>query len=94
MEDHASTVFEDALRARRPDAQRYWEGDAQFDLVRLEDKGLVVGEVKWRGVTRSERASLLEALEARFHRTSLARRFSAARFEVFDTGALGDLARG
>ena len=93
VEDHASTVFEDCVRARWPDAQRYWEGDVELDLVRLEGKGLVLGEVKWRAVTKAERASLREALEAKFHRTALAKKFSALRFEVFDTGALKDLAR-
>lgn len=91
--DHAATVFEDCIRARWPDAQRYWEGDVELDVVRQEGKGLVVGEVKWRSVTKAERASLRNALELKFLRTTLAKKFSAARFEIFDQGALKELAR-
>jgi AAA+ ATPase superfamily predicted ATPase len=93
VDDHASTVFEDCIRARWPDAQRYWEGDVELDVVRLEGKGLVVGEVKWKALTKVERASLRSALEASFARTTLAKKFSASRFEVFDLGALKELAR-
>lgn len=93
VDDHASTVFEDCIRARWPDAQRYWERDVEFDLVRHEAKGLVVGEVKWRATTRAERASLRDSLEARFRRTTLSTKCPDARFEVFDLSALKDLAR-
>lgn len=93
VDDHASTVFEDCLRARWPDARRYWEADVELDVVRPEARGLVVGEVKWRTLTKAERASIRDALEAKFRRTTLAKKFPAARFEVFDTGALKDLAR-
>lgn len=91
--DHAATIFEDRIRARWPDAQRYWESDVELDVVRVEGKGLVVGEVKWRSVSKAERASLRDALEAKFRRTTLAKKFSNARFEVFDVGALKELAR-
>lgn len=93
VDDHASSIFEDCIRARWPDARRYWEGGVELDVVRLEGKVLVVGEVKWRTVTRAERTSIRDALEAKFGHSMLAKKYSAARFEVFDAGALKELAR-
>ena len=94
LEDHASTVFEDQLRAHWPGSARYWEGDAELDLVREEADGLMVSEVKWATLGRAERKSLGVALEARFRRTQLGQKWPKARFEVLDAQALQVLARG
>lgn len=88
LEGHASTVFEDQLRARWPESSRYWEADVELDLVREEDGGLVVSEVKWAALGKTERAALASALEARFRRTTLGQKHPRARFEVLDAKAL------
>ena len=88
LEDHASTVFEDQLRARWPASSRYWEADVELDLVREEEDMLVVSEVKWASLKRAERTVTISELEARFRRTQLGRKRSRARFEVLDFEAL------
>ena len=88
LEDHASTVFEDRLRARWPGSSRYWEGDVELDLVREEGDALIVSEVKWASLGKVGRKNLLPQLEARFRRTALGRSHAKARFEVLDAEAL------
>lgn len=88
LEDHASTVFEDQLRARWPGSSRYWEADVELDLVREEAEGLVVSEVKWAAMNKAERKAAAVALEARFRKTQLGLKFARARFEVLDADAL------
>jgi AAA+ ATPase superfamily predicted ATPase len=93
LEDHASTVFEDQMRARWPGSSRYWEADVELDLVREEPHGLVVSEVKWAVLTKGERAATLAKLEERFGRTALGRKSAKARFEVLDASELRALSR-
>jgi len=88
LEDHASTVFEDQLRALWPGSSRYWEADLELDLVREEAGGLVVSEVKWAALGKTGRAALTASLEARFRRTALGQKHPRARFEVLDASAL------
>jgi hypothetical protein len=88
LEDHASTVFEDQLRARWPGSSRYWEADVELDLVREEGETLIVSEVKWANLGKAGRKNLLPQLEARFRRTTLGRSHAKARFEVLDAEAL------
>jgi AAA+ ATPase superfamily predicted ATPase len=93
---HAASVFEDICRAQVPGAQRYWEGSAEFDLVGvdpLDDKGLLVAEIKWRRVTPAERRRLIETLTARWAQTSIAARYPRVRFDVIDNSVLQDLGR-
>lgn len=91
LEDHASTVFEDQMRARWPGSSRYWEADVELDLVREEGAGLVVSEVKSSVLSKGERASVAAKLEERFRRTALGRKFVKARFEVLDASELRSL---
>ncbi|MEW5739480.1 MAG: ATP-binding protein [Myxococcota bacterium] len=93
LDDHASTVFEDCLRARWPGASRYWESDVELDLVREDGEGLVVSEVKWGTRTKSERIGALAALEARFQKTALRAKYARVRFELLDSSELAALAR-
>jgi AAA+ ATPase superfamily predicted ATPase len=88
LEDHASTVFEDQLRARWPGSARYWEADVELDLVREEAAGLVVAEVKWASLTKAERARQAADLERRFRRTQLSANYPRVRFEVLDAAEL------
>jgi uncharacterized protein len=93
LEDHASTVFEDQLRAHWQGSSRYWEADVELDLVREEGKSLVVSEVKWATLTKARKKALAVDLEARFRRTQLGAKQPAARFEVLDSTALQLLLR-
>jgi AAA+ ATPase superfamily predicted ATPase len=88
LQDHASTVFEDQLRRLWPGSSRYWEAGVELDLVREEGSGLVVAEVKWTTLTKAERRSQLERLEARFRASQLGQKHPRARFEVLDAGTL------
>ena len=92
IDDHASTVFEATLRARWPSSSRYWEPGAELDLVRLEGEALVVSEVKWASLKAPQKKSLLENLEDRFARTTLAAKYTTVRFEVLDASLLRTLA--
>jgi uncharacterized protein len=88
LEDHASTVFEDQLRARWPGSSRYWEAGVELDLVREEATGLVVNEVKWASLGAKGRRMAAIALEARYRKTALALKYPRAKFEVLDAQAL------
>lgn len=91
LEDHASTVFEDQLRARWPGSSRYWEADVELDLVREDEDGLVVSEVKWATLGKAEKQARTTELEQRFRRTSLGQKHVRPRFEVLDASALKTL---
>ena len=88
---HASTVFEDACRARYPDSGRYWEKDIEIDLIAPDPaaaKGLVIAEVKWSKLTIAAKRRLMEDLEARWKRTTLSRKHRGpVRFEILDASA-------
>ncbi len=88
LDRHAASVFEDQLRALWPDASRYWEGDVELDLVRAEGDELVVGEIKWAALGKTDRARAEHDLEAAFGRSKLAQRHRKVRFEVLDLRAL------
>jgi len=93
LDGHASTVFEDALRARFPGAARYWEAEAEFDVVRLQGDRLVVSEVTWASLSTAARKARLLAVRQRFCRTRLAQKYPKARFEVLDASELRALAK-
>jgi hypothetical protein len=91
VHEHAATVFEDFCRLRYPGAQRYWEGDVEFDWVAPDPgkpKGLVVAEVKCRKLTAAERANVLRQLQGKWSRCHLAKKYVEVRFEVMDAEVL------
>lgn len=94
IHDHAATVFEDRCRIRFPGAQRFWERDAEFDLVAQDPedrKGLLVAEVKWRKLSAGERKNVLRQLDSKWAHSSLRTRFSRARFDVLDASFLPEI---
>jgi AAA+ ATPase superfamily predicted ATPase len=87
IHDHASTAFEDAMRARFPGSARYWEKDLEIDLVAIDPEdstSLVVAEVKWRILGAAERRRILEELERKWNRSSLKPHHPKVRFLVLD----------
>ncbi len=91
LHDHAATVFEDVCRARVPGAHRYWERDLEFDLVAPDREtagGLLVAEVKWRRLTRDQRAQVQRRLEHTWAACSLRTRYPDVRFDVIDASRL------
>jgi AAA+ ATPase superfamily predicted ATPase len=89
LHEHAATVFEDFCRRQHPDAARYWEGNLEFDFVRLEKPGrVIVTEVKWRRLSASEKAQIKESLKEKWQKSTLARKYPSVEFEVVDAGAL------
>lgn len=96
LAQHASTVFEEHVRAAFPGARRYWEKAGEFDVVRpamegaSPERGVIVGEVKFRSLTGPERAELLRDLGARWEKTQASRRWPVRRFEIVDASFLGE----
>lgn len=91
IHDHAATVFEDVCRARVPGARRYWERDLELDLVAPDPEvadGLLVAEVKWRRLTREQRARVLRELEHKWNTCTLRERHPRVRFDVLDASRL------
>ncbi len=91
IHEHASTVFEDYCRTLFPGAQRYWEKDLEIDLVGPDPenaKGLVLAEVKWRALNKTERTRILGELQAKWTRTTLAAKHPVVRFAVLDASLL------
>jgi AAA+ ATPase superfamily predicted ATPase len=88
LHDHAATVFEDHCRAKHPGASRYWETGAEFDFVRREDAGLVVGEAKFKVLSAGEREALARETAAKWRSTSLGRKYPESAIEILDASAL------
>ena len=88
LHDHASTVFEDYCRAQHPGAERYWEGNLEFDFVRDENQGAVVSEVKFKRLSAADRRQLENHLAAGWQRSALHKRFSKVGFEILDVSVL------
>jgi hypothetical protein len=87
IHDHASTVFEDACRARYDGAARYWEKDIELDIVAKDPqnpKGVVAVEVKWRKLSAQERRNVMSQLQQKWARTALSQKHAQVRFEVMD----------
>jgi len=87
IHDHASTVFEDACRARYDGAARYWEKDVELDIVAKHPQnptGVVAVEVKWRKLSAQERRNVMSQLQQKWARTALSQKYPIVRFEVMD----------
>jgi uncharacterized protein len=84
LDDHASTVFEDCVRAAHPGAGRYWDATIELDLVREQKSGLIVTEVKWSNLSKAQQAGALASLEQRFRQSAFSQSHPRARFEVID----------
>lgn len=87
---HASSVFEDYCRSLIPSANRYWEGDSEIDLVATVGKGLLVGEVKWSTLSKSEREKEEKKLRTVFLSTALSKTEKKIEYRVFDQSILKD----
>jgi AAA+ ATPase superfamily predicted ATPase len=89
LHEHAATVFEDYCRSRHPDAARYWEGNLEFDFVRLEKPSrVIVTEVKWRLLSAAEKTQIKESLREKWSRSTLSGKYPSVEFEVLDAKAL------
>ena len=87
IHEHAASVFEDWCRSLHPASGRYWEKDMEIDLVcpdPVDPARLLVGEAKWKLLTKREHAAVLQDLKAKWERCALSARHPGARFEVFD----------
>jgi AAA+ ATPase superfamily predicted ATPase len=91
IHEHASTVFEDYCRSQHPDAARYWEGNIEFDFVRLEEPGrVIVTEVKWRLLSAAERSQIKGSLMEKSKKSALSNRYPSIDFEVLGAEVLAD----
>ncbi len=96
LHDHASTVFEDFCRQQHAEAARYWEGDLEFDFVRIERQTddrerAVVSEVKWKRLSSGERTRLEKHLADAWQRSALSKRYKEVAFETLDATVLKSL---
>lgn len=85
IEEHAASVFEESYRASFPDASRYWESSLEFDCVRLADdsgKKLIVSEIKWRNLKKTEKAKLIDAMQEKYGASKPAQKYDGASFEA------------
>jgi len=83
----ASGVFEQKCRELGHQAQRYWEGDLEIDLIAPihgEKERVRVAEIKFASLKAKEKRTLLTALESKWNRCKLARRNLKPEFEVID----------
>jgi AAA+ ATPase superfamily predicted ATPase len=83
---HASHVFEQQIRAHFK-GQRYWDKNVVIDLVAPHPKlknGILVGEVKFKKLTKMEKASLLSDLKLKWQRVELSSRYSNIEFKIFE----------
>lgn len=98
IRDHASKVAEiDFLRIYR-DAAPYWQGkELEFDCVRHDPrhlKSLIVSEMKFRPLTKTERSAIETSLTEKFARCALTSDYRLSRVEVLDqSDILAKLAR-
>ena len=86
---HAASIFEDWCRSLHPGAQRYWEKSVEIDLVcpdPVDPARLLVGEAKWKRLTRAEHARVMRDLRDKWSRCALGTRHPEVRFKVFDAG--------
>ncbi len=83
---HASFVLEHEYRKLFKDASRYWEGgDIEIDCVRYQEESLekiILSEIKWGRLTKKERESIAMNVQEKFRKSSLARKYKDAAFEV------------
>jgi AAA+ ATPase superfamily predicted ATPase len=87
MHDHAASVFEDYCRAQFAGSARFWESGVELDLVAPDPEDrrrLLVAELKWRPLTRPQRANVLRQLESKWAHCALRTRHPRVRFEVLD----------
>ena len=89
IHEHAATIFEDYCRSRHPNAARYWEGNLEFDFVRLEKPNrVIVTEVKWRLLSAAEKTQIKESLKEKWTRSTLSGKYPSVEFEVLDAKSL------
>ncbi len=85
IHQHASRCWESYCRRVWGGASRYWEGEAELDLVAWDEKAqkLLVAECKWQDLNSTQEKGILEKLRASFFRTQLANRYPKVEFRIF-----------
>ncbi|MEK6558285.1 MAG: hypothetical protein AABZ14_08305, partial [Candidatus Margulisiibacteriota bacterium] len=84
IRDHASTVFEDVLRAEFPESRRYWERDIEFDWVVEEGKHLHIYEAKFSHLTAPEKTRISHHIQSQFTKSSLSKTHTTCTVHVLD----------
>lgn len=94
---HVGPVFEAWYRAAHPGSGRYWEGEREFDVVRLETtRGKtrpIVSELKWGEVTKAERARLEERTALAWAASAPGKKYGPCEVEIVDSTLLKDAPR-
>jgi AAA+ ATPase superfamily predicted ATPase len=93
IRQHTARQWEIFCRSRFPGAGRYWEGSVEIDLVARSSSGRspLVGECKWRALSRDEKESLTRDLKRRFALTRLSASLSPVDFRIFGMSDIGSL---
>lgn len=87
IHEHAASVFEDWCRGLYPASGRYWENRLEIDLICPDPEApgrLLVGEAKWKFLTKREHAAVLHDLKAKWAHCTLSARHPSVRFEIHD----------
>lgn len=93
IHEHASRQWEHYCRHVFPGSGRYWEGEIEIDLIAPDGKEHIIAECKWRHVDKREETALLRALQEKFERSRLHKKFRHVRFRIFSQENLAELAR-
>ncbi len=85
IDDHGGGVLEDLVRTHFQ-AERYWEKNIEFDLVRKEadDKKLIISEVKFARLSKKDKATIQADIGAKFESSALSRQYTLSHCEVID----------
>jgi len=90
--DFASTVFENLCRKQHQPSWRYWEKDIEIDFVqKLDQKNIILGEVKYTKLTKQEKKSIEEQLIQKWHATRWANKYHIKGCKVIDQNYLKQL---
>jgi len=81
---HASSVFEDYCRSLFPGSSRYWEGHSEIDLVAPRKKGILVAEVKWKELSKTQLEKCSSQLKTVFQSTSLSKTHTKVEYRILD----------
>ena len=94
LHHQASRCWENFCRQIHPGSSRYWEPNAEFDMVFYDKKQRrhVVAECKWGDFTPAHEKQLLAELEHKFQKTQLHRKLQQVAFRLFTDRSLPELA--
>ena len=94
IDTHCGRIYEGYIRSQFTSAKRYWEKSIEIDFMTEFTKSskskLLVAEVKWSSLKENKKEYVLEALQKKFYRSKISKRFEEVDFKVFDRSFLAE----